>query len=82
MFQKTFCEFVTSGCDASNDDKDCCTSSAPCAMGEGDCDNDSQCAGDLVCGTDNCIDFDTAWPDSAFDCCTTGNKSYKCRLGM
>ena len=48
-------------------------------MGEGDCDSDSQCAGDLVCGTDNCIVFDTAWPDSAFDCCTTGKKPYNCR---
>ena len=48
-------------------------------MGQGDCDSDSQCAGDLVCGTNNCIVFDTAWPDSAFDCCTTGKKPYNCR---
>ena len=32
----------------------CCTGSKPCGEGEGDCDEDSQCEGDLVCGTDNC----------------------------
>ena len=32
----------------------CCNSANPCKEGEGDCDNDSQCAGTLVCGTDNC----------------------------
>ena len=25
-----------------------------CAEGEGDCDEDFECEGDLVCGTDNC----------------------------
>ena len=40
-------------------------------MGEGDCDSDDECAGDLVCGLDNCIYFDSAWPNS-FDCCTKG----------
>ena len=44
-------------------------------MGEGDCDSDdgSDCAGDLVCGTDNCQNFDSAY-SSTHDCCTTGNK--------
>ena len=42
-------------------------------MGEGDCDSDSDCAGDLVCGTDNCQDFDSAF-SSTHDCCTSGNK--------
>ena len=26
-----------------------CTSAAPCLEGQGDCDNDSQCLGDLEC---------------------------------
>ena len=35
---------------------DSCCDSKPggCSVGEGDCDNDSHCAGDLVCGKDNC----------------------------
>ena len=32
----------------------CCTGSKPCGEGEGDCDYDSECAGNLVCGLDNC----------------------------
>ena len=75
MFQK-HCEFVSSDaseCTASRDDGSCCTSTAPCALGGGDCDNDIECAGDLVCGTDNCIGWDSAWPSTS-DCCKTGNK--------
>ena len=37
-------------------------------MGEGDCNADSECAGDLVCGTDNC-----PWGDGD-DCCTVGEE--------
>jgi len=33
---------------------DCCSNSQPCGLGEGDCDNDSDCEGDLVCGQNNC----------------------------
>ena len=73
-----FCEFVVSGCDASENDWGCCTDSVPCALGEGDCDNDSQCSGALVCGTDNCKNFDSAWSSSSWDCCTTG-KNKKCK---
>ena len=43
-------------------------------MGEGDCDEDEDCAGDLVCGIDNCQYFDSAWSDPTTDCCTTGKK--------
>merc|ERR1739838_1019421 len=32
----------------------CCTSEFLCLEGEGDCDDDGDCAGSLVCGTDNC----------------------------
>ena len=28
----------------------CCTKAQPCGFGEGDCDWDSQCSGELVCG--------------------------------
>ena len=51
----------------------CCTSSNPCVLGGGDCNRDSDCVGDLVCGTNNCKrDFsssETDWNSSA-DCCT------------
>ena len=37
-------------------DSCCDTKKGGCLLGEGDCDKDSQCAGDLVCGFDNCGD--------------------------
>jgi hypothetical protein len=37
----------------------------PCELSEGDCDNDGECAGSLVCGTDNC----GGSFESAADCC-------------
>lgn len=43
----------------------CCTEESPCSEGEGDCDNDNDCAGPLMCGTDNC-----AYPfPGTHDCC-------------
>ena len=32
-----------------------CTSSNQCGVGEGDCDVDNDCLGDLLCGQSNCI---------------------------
>ena len=51
-------------CDSVNSDFKCCNATAPCGLGEGDCDKDADCAGDLVCGTDNC-----AAGSSKMDCC-------------
>ena len=31
--------------------KDCCSQGIPCGLGEGDCDHDSDCENDLVCGS-------------------------------
>ena len=52
---------------------DCCRENRPfdwnwctnnlCGEGEGDCDSDDHCEGDLVCGEDNCFG------DSKKDCC-------------
>ena len=51
-------------------DASCCTAGNPCGLGEGDCDTHSQCAGNLVCGVDNCgPEFPTN-----YDCCKEGNR--------
>ena len=36
----------------------------PCGEGQGDCDNDNECEGSLVCGHSNCVNV------SITDCCT------------
>ena len=40
------------------DSRECCESEDPkgekCTEGQGDCDSDKGCAGDLVCGRNNC----------------------------
>ena len=55
----------------------CCTPEAPCDEGEGDCDgpgdggsNDGHrgCKGDLVCGSNNCLQFG-AYYHEMDDCC-------------
>ena len=43
----------------------CCSSSEQCSINQGDCDLDSDCSGNLVCGTDNC---QSHFPSTA-DCC-------------
>lgn len=48
----------------------CCTASSTCGVGEGDCDNDNDCTGDLVCGKDNC---GNGFP-KLFDCCIKPKK--------
>ena len=57
-----------SGCDKGSStwsSWSCCSISNQCDIGEGDCDIDSQCSGNLKCGTDNCgANFPTG-----FDCC-------------
>ena len=53
-------------------DASCCTSTYPCNEGEGDCDLDSDCKGNLRCGIDNCLsDFSSSGSNwsSAADCC-------------
>ena len=44
----------------------CCTIGAPCEIGDGDCDFDAQCKGDLRCGSNNCVGPDF---DATDDCC-------------
>lgn len=48
--------------------RECCSTRNPCKIGQGDCDKDSECAGSLTCGKDNCA---SPFPSKA-DCCQTG----------
>merc|ERR1712055_1101663 len=47
----------------------CCTAANPCGLGEGDCDRDDQCSGNLTCGIDNCDRKSMPSFDSTDDCC-------------
>ena len=59
-----------------NTDWDCCSdgpmATDQCGVGQGDCDTDAECSGNLRCGRNNCkADFSTAasnWFRTA-DCC-------------
>ena len=55
--------------DCSNGGDSCCTEDNLCQKGEGDCDTDAQCAGELTCGHNNCVGdlFDLL-----DDCCRVG----------
>ena len=46
----------------------CCNATHPCNIGQGDCDKDEDCLGNLVCGRQNCGP-DFFW--NSTDCCTT-----------
>lgn len=37
-------------------DNDCCTEDNQCGLGEGDCDSNADCLGELICGTENCAE--------------------------
>jgi len=52
-------------------DNGCCTDDNPCGIGDGDCDYDSHCARDLVCGESNCKGF-----GEADDCCMQQKVDY------
>ena len=82
------CENPPRDCNPANSDFECCTSQDKCNLGEGDCDNDSHCAGSLVCGYNNCAAGDSSMDccirncnpaNSDFECCTD---TYKCGLGQ
>ena len=47
----------------------CCTMDQPCDEGEGDCKDDFECSGDLVCGNNNCQQFGNIFHEKD-DCCT------------
>ena len=47
---------------------ECCSIDEPCGVGEGDCDLDEECHGDLVCGKNNCRRDGTGFTVFS-DCC-------------
>ena len=68
MLLETGCNFPSGG-------YGCCTSTNQCGIEEGDCDNDSECSGNLKCGYNNC-NTTLGFP-SDYDCCydPQGNKA-------
>ena len=50
-------------------DNGCCTKENPCFEGDGDCDYDNQCYGDLKCGKQNCAKKYGGFWDQNDDCC-------------
>ena len=50
----------------------CCQPDNTCGEGEGDCDKNEDCDGDLICGTNNCRKWNPAAP-AAHDCCQKSN---------
>ena len=53
---------------------DCCEETGTCDVGHGDCHEDSECLGALVCGTDNCL-ADFGFGAANWDCCIDANPS-------
>ena len=49
-----------------------CVSSTPCTLGQGRCWSSTQCAPGLICGQNNCREFDLRAPLTA-DCCFVPN---------
>merc|ERR1711970_1225135 len=47
----------------------CCSVGSPCQAGEGDCDSDDHCVGDLQCGENNCDRKSYSSFDATDDCC-------------
>ena len=47
-------------------------------MFEGDCDLDDECAGNLLCGSDNCYITDSSFPSNA-DCCIIDTNCLECQ---
>merc|ERR1719447_2790095 len=67
----TYCDSAGKECAGDGDYYDiaeCCSSSEPCGLGSGDCDDADDCAGDLICGYNNCGSAHSAMGGEA-DCC-------------
>merc|ERR1712183_614296 len=54
----------------------CCTTGTPCIQGEGDCEDDTDCADGLMCGENNCKNFGDFFHERD-DCCV--KQELRCR---
>ena len=65
-----------------------CSQETPCLDGEGNCNDDTQCVGNLLCGKDNCKRLGEFYPDKGNCCVATlyhiqrSSKDYLSRLGF
>jgi len=60
-------------CSISKYDWSCCSTASPCGLHQGDCDADSDCAGELVCGHHFCRNNPDC-PHSSFDVCISPDR--------
>jgi len=60
-------------CSISKYDWNCCSTASPCGLHQGDCDADSDCAGELVCGHHFCRNNPDC-PHSGFDVCISPDR--------
>ena len=65
-----------SGCDWTVETWSCCSSSKPCWLFEGDCDNDDECLGVLKCGKDNCLSPFSLTADCCYNPLAGKQRSY------
>ena len=56
-------------CATKYDGQYCTSNPRACGLGDGDCDKDSECQGNLVCGTNNCACTSANGWSTAADCC-------------
>ena len=75
---KFISSLIFTGCADGSAGPNCCTSSNQCGEGEGDCDSDVDCAGNLKCGQGNGLDHNCntslGFP-SYYDCCYDPNEA-------
>jgi len=64
----------TPACALSKKDWACCSADSPCGLHQGDCDKDSDCAGELVCSEDDFCKNNPDCPHSAFDVCVSPDR--------
>jgi len=72
---------VFTGCADGSGGPTCCTNSTQCGEGQGDCDSDVDCAGNLKCGQGNGLggncDTSLGFP-SDYDCCYDPKSDAEC----
>ena len=66
-----FPSWLTTDEDKNDIIKECCSEDNPCGVGQGDCDNDSECEGSLTCVRYSCDDSlkNESFFDLRTDCC-------------